>query len=627
MKQGQNEQIKGLYVIIFFLIVIIIFSVRIYHLQTPKQRQKALIEISKQNIRTIILYPDRGFIFDRNGNVLASNKYFFKLYAVPYYLNDTMNIPYLAHLLNLDTTELNQKLKPLLHTTVLPYKPRLIAEFIDQQHAGFFLEKKFLYPGLYLLKYPVRYYPAHVAAHALGYLSKVNKYDIQRDHYYKLNDMIGRTGLEAYYEKYLRGKKGVERWLITSTGRVVGRYLHGLTDTLPVAGKPLYTSIDLRLQRYAQFLMKNKPGALVAIEPKTGQILAYVSSPTFDPNLLTGKNFSKNFVKLNKNRILAPLMNRPIRSWENPPGSTFKVIQALVAQQLKVINTKTVFICNGGFFYHGISIHCHHHNPIVNFYYSIQTSCNTYYCNVFLRVINNPAYNNQHKAYAVWRHYVMQFGLGKPLGIDIPGEKGGSLPDTTTLSIALKKHNWGFPDIVHMAIGQGKIGITPLQLANVAATVANRGYYITPHFGIKIGDSILSYPKHYVSIDTTYFHNVIKAMELVFEPGGTAAYSHIPGLLACGKTGTAQTPDPNVPDNSIFIAFAPMNNPQIAVAVYVEHGGYGSETAAPIASLLIQKYLFDSIRTPYLYQTRVQNKNIAAQILKWEHAKQKSNIR
>jgi penicillin-binding protein 2 len=464
-----------------------------------------------------------------------------------------------------------------------------------------------------------------VAAHALGYVREVDQQDIERDNYYKQGDFIGKRGLEAYYEKYLRGKKGVRRWLVTSTGRIVEPYQGGKTDTMPQAGLPLTISLDLELQKYAEFLMKDKPGALVAIEPKTGEILAYVSSPFYDPNLLTGKNLPENYRKLENDRLLSPLYNRPIQSYKNPPGSTFKVVKALVALQEGIINDKTVFYCPGGYYYQGISIKCHmHRTPYVDFYYSIQASCNTYYCNVYQRIINNPRYKNQHQAYQAWYEYVRQFGLGAPLGIDIPGEMPGTLLDTIILDAVFRRY-WTFHDVVHMAIGQGRLGITPLQLANVAATIANRGYYITPHFGIKIGDSVLTYDTHYVQIDTVYFNKVVKAMSLVFEPGGTAAFSKIPGLTACGKTGTAQNPPASgKDDNSIFIAFAPKDNPKIAVAVYVEEGGPGSQTAAPIASLLIQKYLLDSIVRPDLYIARVKDKNIIQKILQRENAKKRS---
>ncbi len=623
MRDNQGY-IRGILVLLFIFIIIVIFSLRVFYLQSPSHSTKALIEIGKQNIRVDRLKPERGYIYDRNGNILAANRYVYELYVTPYYLPDTMiDADALAGLLGVDSARLRKEVEFIYrHRNVVPFRPRLLERYIEPDRAVLFLEKQYKYQGFYLVKTSIRYYPARVAAHALGYVREVDEQDIKRDRFYKMGDFIGKRGLEAYYEKYLRGKKGVKRWLVTSTGRIVEPYSGGKADTLPQAGASLYTSLDLELQKYAEFLMKNKPGALVAIEPKTGEILAYVSSPYYDPNLLTGKDLARNYYNLEHDSILTPLFNRPIQSFKNPPGSTFKVIQALVALQEGVITDKTVFYCPGGYYYQGISIKCHmHRTPHVDFYYSIQASCNTYYCNVYQHLIDNPRYKNEHQAYQAWYNYVHQFGLGQSLGIDIPGERSGTLYDTTILDASFRRY-WGFHDIVHMAIGQGRLGITPLQLANVAAAIANRGYYITPHFGVRIGDSVLQYKKHYIDIDTSYFTKVVNAMSLVFEPGGTAAYSKIPGITACGKTGTAQNPKASgKDDNSIFIAFAPKDDPKIAIAVYVEEGGPGSQTAAPIASLMIQKYLLDTIVRPDLYEIRLKNKNIVQKILDREYAK------
>ena len=627
MRDNQGY-IRGIAVLIFIGLVMIIYLARIFYLQLPSVSHKALIEIGKQNIRVERIRPERGYILDRKGRILAANRYVYELYVTPYYLPDTLiDVPKMAGLLGVDTLELEKKVKKIYRTrNIVPFKSRLLLSYISPENAAVFLEQQYLFRGFYLQKRAIRDYPAHLAAHALGYVRLADKNDIRKDSYYDLGDFIGKTGLEAYYEKYLRGSKGVRRWLVTSTGRIVGPYQGGMTDTLPVPGKTLTTTLDLDLQRYAEFLMQGKPGALVAIEPKTGEILAYVSSPSYDPNLLTGKNLGENFHKLSSDYILAPLFNRPIQSDKNPPGSTFKVVQALVALQNGIITDKTVFYCPGGYYYHGISIGCHiHRTRNINFYYSIQASCNTYYCNVYQHFMQSPKFGNVHKAYQTWYNYVRQFGVGERLGIDLPGEMPGTLYDTTILDAAFRNH-WSFPNIVHMAIGQGMLGITPLQLANIAAAIANRGYYITPHLGKKIGDSVLHWQKHYIDIDTAYFDKVVKAMSLVFEPGGTAAFSRIPGITACGKTGTAQNPKSlNIPDNSIFIAFAPMKNPRIAVAVYVEQGGPGSQTAAPIASLIIQKYLLDTIVRPDIYIARVKDKNIISKILARHNAKDRNS--
>ncbi len=624
MPDKSKNYIRRYSILAFIAVVIIIFSVKVFLDELPSKRDAALTKILEQNIRTIRLYPDRGLIYDRHGHILAGNIYEYELYAIPANIKKhlTVNdIDTIISLLQVDSAQIRKNLLKALRTRAVLYKPRLIGTFIPAKRAAYLEEKIYKYPGLYFVKRSIRTYPAHSAAHALGYVRKVDSSDIKADPYYQLNDYIGKRGLEAGYEKYLRGRKGVMRLWVTSNGFVAGKYLGGKHDTLPEAGKKLVSTLDLRLQKYAEWLMRDKPGAIVAIEPKTGEILAFVSSPYYDPNLLTGKQLSKNYLKLAADDMY-PLFDRAIQSDKNPPGSTFKLVQALIALQENVINTKTIFICHGGFFYHGISIKCHHHKPVVDFYYSIQTSCNNYYCNVYKRILENPRYSDEHQAYNRWYQYLRQIGIGHRLGIDIPSEAPGSLPDTTTLTISLRKRNWDFHDVVHMSIGQGKIGITPLQLANMVTVIANRGYYITPHLAKRIGDSTLIFPKHYVSIDTSNFTKVIDAMERVFMPGGTAAFSRIPGLQACGKTGTAQNPKGSgKDDNSIFVAFAPKDNPKIAVAVYVEEGGPGSQTAAPIASLIIQKYLFDTIKTPYLYDIRLKNKNIIAKIRKRKNAK------
>ena len=621
-----DEYIRYLVIVFLIFFVGIIFSLKVFLEELPSKSQKALYKILRQNIRVIRLYPDRGLIFDRYNTILVSNKTEYNLYAIPAsvqkYLNE-QSIDTLISLLKTDSSEIHKNLLKAINAKSVLYKPRLIAKHLSLEQASYLQEILYKYPGIYLTRRTKRFYPARSAAHALGYISLVDSNDIKKDNNYKLNDYIGRQGLEKEYEKFLRGKKGVARFLVTSNGYVVGSYLNGKHDTLPIAGQNLYTSIDLKLQKYAEYLLRDKPGAIVAIEPKTGEILAFVSSPYYDPNLLTGKQMAINYRKLVNDTLLVPLFNRAIQSDRNPPGSTFKLVQALIALQENVINTNTIFSCYGGFYYKGISIKCHIHQPVVDVYYSIQTSCNTYYSNVYRKLIERSSYTQTHQAYQKWYEYVYNMGFGHKLGIDIPSEKTGSLPDTLTLTISLRKKNWGFHDVVHMAIGQGKIGATPLQLANMVSIIANRGYYIVPHFVKKIGDSIIQYKKHYINIDETNFTKVVDAMEKVFMPGGTAAFSTIPGIKACGKTGTAQNPKSSgKEDNSIFVAFAPKDNPKIAIAVYIEEGGPGSQTAAPIASLLIQKYLFDTISTPYLYDIRLKNNNILEKIRKRENAKE-----
>jgi penicillin-binding protein 2 len=444
------------------------------------------------------------------------------------------------------------------------------------------------FEGFFAQVRTTRNYPDSIAAHALGYISEVNQRIIDKDPYYNLGDYIGYNGVESIYEEALRGEKGMQIMLVDVYNNVKGKFEGGRYDTASVAGRPVTASIDISLQKYGEQLMRNKRGSIVAIEPSTGEILAMVNSPAYDPNLLVGRVRSENFGKL-LNDTLKPLFNRALQA-KYPPGSTFKLINALIGQQLGVVTPSTSHSCRQGYYFGSRRLGCHTHKSPLKLDYSIITSCNAYYCNVFKDILDK--YPTSEEGYKIWRSYVTRFGLGSRLHTDMTAEVDGLVPRTTYYDKYYGQGRWNAHTIISLAIGQGELGVTPMQMANMCATIANRGWYYTPHFIKEIGGQPLtdsSYTvKHQTGIDPQHFKVVVDAMEQVIERGTGRGVKYDETAI-CGKTGTAQ--NPHGKDHSIFIAFAPKDNPKIAIAVYVENVGYGSTWAAPITSLMIEKYL------------------------------------
>jgi penicillin-binding protein 2 len=454
----------------------------------------------------------------------------------------------------------------------------------------------FNYPGFYGQKRTIRKYPEPVAAHVLGYIGEVDNRDIKRDSSYKQGDYIGKLGLEKEYENELRGKRGTKIMLVDVHGREQGSYRGGERDTLPESGKKLVTTLDRQLQSYAEMLLRNKRGSIVAIEPATGEILALVSSPTFDPNSLAGRRRTENYRILAANDSLNPLFNRAINAVYRP-GSIFKIVQSLVALEAEVITPATRFVCNRGI----IGCHGSHSNDAL--IEAIQHSCNPYFWNVYRRFIQQGKSNSLFADAALglqqWHKAVSAFGFGTRLATDIPGVNKGLLPDTAFYNRWYGKNRWAFSTIYSNSIGEGELGVVPLQMANLVAIIANRGYYITPHLVKAIGDSNYLRPefaaKHSTGVSPQHFETVIEAMyKVVNEPGGTASRARVDSIIVCGKTGTVQN-EP-MPDHSVFVAFAPRDNPKIAISVYVEYSDFGGLWAAPIASLMIEKYLKGSVK-------------------------------
>lgn len=594
---------KAYVFLIIVFVTMVIYLIKIASLQLFDNSYS--LSADNNAIRRVTEYPARGLVFDRNHKLLVYNKPIYELMVQPNQLSDFDTIE-LCDVLQIPKALLIENLQKAIDYS--KHKPSKVFGPIDQEDYIVLSEKMYKYKGFYLQTHFERIYPLSIGAHVLGYLREVDKDIVDTSKYYIPGDIIGVSGIESTYEQYLRGKKGVHYFLVDAVSRIVGSYKNGKFDTSAVVGMDIVSSLDADLQAYGELLMQNKRGAIVAIEPSTGEVLAMISSPGYDPNLLTSTKLRDNYSTLVLDED-KPMFNRAIGSATSPPGSTFKIVDALVGLNEGVITTESVIPCNGGFSIGSHVVACHHVGS-VNFYHSISGSCNSFYCEVFTRLIRNPKYGSFENAYRKWYEQLQKFGIGRKIGIDIPGEYAGVLYTADRFNKKHGKGKWGPFRIISLAIGQGELGLTALQLANIAATVANRGYFYVPHLvkqivGLPNIDSMYL-RKNYVDIDSNYFTPVIEGMEqvVIF---GTAANVYLPELTQCGKTGTAQNPHGDY--NSVFISFAPKNNPKIAIAVYVENGGYGAVTAAPIASLMMEKYINDTISRPYLEESMI-SKNL-----------------
>jgi penicillin-binding protein 2 len=488
----------------------------------------------------------------------------------------------------IDTSEFNKRLKK-----AAKYNPREASVIFKNLPFHLYTRLQeiiYQYPAFYIETKIDRRYNINGAAHLLGYMGEVTEKQLALDKYYKPGDIKGITGLEKSYEIYLRGKKGKKVVLVDKFSKQQGSFAGGKFDSLPSSGQNIISAIDLDLQVFAEKLLANKIGSIVAIEPSTGEVLSIVNSPNYDPNLLVGQRRNKNFASLLLDPS-KPLFNRALKA-PYPPGSTFKTVQALIGLQEGVLTPDTKYPCHGGYHMGSITVGCHSHASPLDLKNSITKSCNAYYCYVYRSILDNPRYGSVQVAYTKWAKYLNSFGIGINTGIDLPEESSGIVKKPSWFEHEFGK-NWRSSNVVSMSIGQGQIGLTPLQMANVAAIIANRGYYYTPHVVRSIGDHHFVPPnfkkRHYTMINPIYFDTVIAGMANVCSPGGTASRTGIAGITICGKTGTAQ--NPHGEDHSIFIAFAPRDNPKIAICVIVENGGFGADYAAPIANLMIERYL------------------------------------
>ncbi|MEZ7837851.1 MAG: penicillin-binding protein 2 [Flavobacteriales bacterium] len=551
-------------------------------------------KISAENnvIKAVTIYPERGYIYDREGVLLVTNQRAYDLMVTPRQVRllDTLA---LCEIINIDLEYFNKNIK--IAKRYSTRKASLFLKEISKQTAAQLQERLYEFPGFYLQERTMRQYPESSAAHILGYVSQVPDYILKKDDYYKRNDNYGISGVESSYEKDLRGVQGTQYLIRDVWNRPKGSFANGEYDSLAVNGKDIELSIDIQLQEYAEQLMLNKKGSIVAIEPSTGEILSLVSSPYYDPNLLVGRSRSPNFNRMYKDANKA-LFDRSLLA-EYPPGSTFKLVNALIGLQEGVIYDGTRFTCDEGWrFSAKLKIGCHAHRSPLNLIESIEQSCNAYYCNTFRRIIEK--YPTAAAGYENWRNHVLSFGLGKFLDNDLYTGRPGRVPTVDFYNKQYGEKRWKAPTVISLAIGQDALVVSPIQMANMCAVIANRGHYYTPHIvrkvdGAPLNDSTYSVPK-YTSIDKKHYSTIINGMERVFiGKHGTAKTARLKDIEICGKTGTAENPHGD--DHSIFIAFAPKDNPKIALAVYVENGGWGSTWAAPIASLMIEKYLTGKI--------------------------------
>lgn len=584
MSRKALEQ-RTLIISAIFIVVALIFIIRLFYVQVLDDKYK--LDADNNSKRHIIDYPARGLLYDRNGKLLVYNEAAYDLMVLPRQVSKNIDTMQFCRLLKITKENFIEKLKKAQDFSY--YKPSIFeSEFSSEEYARI-QENLFKYPGFYVQTRTLRNYPEKTAAHILGYISEVNQKMIEENSYYKPGDYIGISGIEKSYEEELRGKRGIKIVMVDVFNREKGKFANGIYDSTAVSGKDLNLTIDADLQAYGELLMQNKKGSIVAIEPKTGEILTLVSAPTYDPNLLVGRERSKNYSVLNQDPI-KPLFNRALMA-KYPPGSTFKSINALIGLQEGVLTPQTLYSCRNGYNSGRFHMGCHSHPSPVNLEYSIQTSCNSYYSNVFRSIVDK--YPTAEEGYKKWRSYVLSFGLGKKTGIDLPNELNGFVPNTDYYDRYYLKGRWNSLTIVSLAIGQGELGFTPLQMANMTATIANGGYYVTPHIVKKVGNNIITpydkgISKQYTGIDTSYFNRVKDAMYKVVQQG-TGTMARVDSIKICGKTGTVQNPHGD--DHSTFIAFAPKDNPQIAITVYVENGVWGSRWAAPMAGLMIEKYL------------------------------------
>jgi penicillin-binding protein 2 len=572
---------------LFFAILIALFILmvgRLFSLQIATD--KYYLSSIKNVANEVTLYADRGIVYDRNGELLVYNDVVYDLAVEKRKVRKDLDTVALCKILKMDTAEFAKKMGSIRVYIPHPFMKDLpqdiyvpLQENIDK-FEGFILEQK-----------TDRRYKHSLAAHILGYTGEVSDRELKDDAYYQLGESIGKTGLEAEYEKYLRGYKGVKVVIRDSRQIERGSYKAGALDSAPIAGRVVYSSIDFYLQEMAEKMLSNKIGSIVAIEPSTGEILALANSPTYELNKMIGSSRTKNYIALLRDPN-KPFFNRAIKA-RYPPGSTFKTVQALIGLQQGIVENESTYPCYGGYRMGRLKVGCHAHPPRLNLPQSIQKSCNAWYCYLFKEIIEDSTYLNVANGYHNWRNYLLKFGIGEKTGIDLPNEGSGFVPDTGFFNRYYGKGRWKSSMIISLSIGQGEMGVTPLQIANYAACIANRGFWITPHVVKKIEglDTLPSQytQRHETGIATTHFEKVIEGMSKVVAPGGTARGAAIPGLEVCGKTGTSQ--NPHGKDHSLFIAFAPRDNPKIAVACIVENGGYGATYAAPMATVLLERYL------------------------------------
>ncbi len=580
------------------VIVGVIFALllgRVIHLQFIDNRYDTL---SKRNVlRREVIYASRGDVVDRNGEILVRSRGCYNVMVTYRELShegfDTLR---LCEILGISRERLDRQLNSARYRPRVPY---MVTNYLSTNDKLNFDELNI--EGFHTIHRTVREYPQSIGGNLLGHIGEINEQQLQlqQNPTYKSGDYIGIGGVESAYESALRGEKGVRILEVDTHGVVQQSHMDGVFDTLPTQGRRLVSTIDARLQLFGEELMRGKVGSAVAIEPSTGEILMMVSSPSFDPEELVGRKRGNNYMKL-LNDSRRPLFNRAVTS-RYPPGSIFKLLQGLIGLQSGVLHRKQCYHCYGGFDYWNRSLKCHEHKPYTSLEYAVATSCNTYFCNVFYNILSSKEYDNMSDRYDCWRKDVMSFGFGRKLGSDFLSEGAGHIPEASYYD-RIYRGSWNPYTIISLSIGQGELGCTPLQMANFAAILANRGYYYIPHIIREVEGEGGVDPKfrerQYSVVDSVHFEPIIQGMWDGVNVERTQSLAKLEGYDVCGKTGTAQ--NPNGADHSTFLSFAPRNNPKIAISVYVEHGGFGASSAMPIASLIEELYLTDTIQRQWL---------------------------
>ena len=574
---------------------VLIFILRLADLQIFSDKYKRYADSNA--FLNKIQYPSRGAIYDRNGKLLVFNQPAYDITFVPREVEQLDTLDF-CQSLGITQEQFLQRMKEVRNLRKNPgyskYTPQVFMTQLAAEECGVFQEKLYKYPGFSIQRRTIRQYSYNAAGHVLGDIGEVSMRDIEKDEYYIRGDYIGKQGIERFYEKYLRGEKGVEVLLRDAHGRIQGHYMDGSLDRPSVPGKDLKLGIDIDLQMLGERLMQNKIGAIVAIEPQTGEILCMVSSPSFDPHMMIGRQRGKNHQLLEKDRQ-KPLLNRAIMG-TYPPGSTFKTTQGLIFLEEDIVSKDTPFPCSHGFIHRGLRVGCHDHASPLSLISAIATSCNSYFCWGLYRMIGDKKYSSPQEALTVWKDHMVSQGFGYQLGVDLPGELRGFIPNSQYYD-RIYGGSWNGLTVISISIGQGEILATPLQIANLGATIANRGHFITPHVVKEIQDNPLD--SLYTTMRTStirkeYYEEIVKGMRAAVTGStgsGTCRLVNtlLPDVEACGKTGTAQ--NPHGKDHSVFMGFAPMNDPKIAIAVYVENGGWGATYGVPIGALMMDQYL------------------------------------
>jgi len=611
---------------LIFAGMFLIIAAQLFHLQIISKKYKQQAQENALFRKSI--YPSRGIIYDRRNRAILNNTILYDLMVTPAQVKN-IDTAYLCQLVGIDTVEFRSRVLDARAKNG-PFRPTIFEDLLPPEMYARLEENIWKFPGFNLQERPVRVYPYNAAAHIMGYVGEVDSAILRRsNNYYQLGDYVGRSGLEQYYEKQLMGQRGIEFWLKDNKNRLVRRYGNADLDTPAIAGKNLHTYMDIELQQLAERLLAGKTGAIVALEPSTGGILAMASGPSYDPNSLTGPDKQANYAKLALD-VGGPMLNRAIKG-QYPAGSTYKPIGALIALDEGVITPASGISCLGTYYGCNRPVKCDEKVPghAANLRLAIAHSCNSFFCNTFRLTIDNPVYHSTRTGLQRWKDYVNAFGLGHRLGVDLPSEDGGNIPDTTAYD---KSYNgsWNSCTMVTMGIGQDKMNVTPIQMANAMCIVANKGYYYTPHFvkdveAAPADDTVLKryHVKHepVTHIPDDVFNVVQSGMQDVIEIG-TGRSARIPGIAMCGKTGTAENKlvvDGRIiklHNHSWFVCFAPRENPKIAVAVIIENGGYGSAQAAPIGSFLVEKYLNDTLRNERLADVnRITGQNLMPKYL------------